>query len=171
MGTTLHTLKGPKGASRNRIRVGRGHGSGRGETAGKGTKGQKARSGHHGARKGFEGGQMPLQRRLPKRGFKNPFRREVVVVNVGALAERFPKESGVGLIDPDRLREAGMVPRSAALVKVLAEGDINHALTIRAHAFSKAAQDKISKAGGKAELIPAKGAVSSKKAPQAQPAA
>ena len=163
MGTTLHTLKGPKGASRNRIRVGRGHGSGRGETAGKGTKGQKARAGHHGARKGFEGGQMPLQRRLPKRGFKNPFRREVVVVNVGALAERFPD----GLVDPDRLREAGMVPRSAELVKVLAEGDINHALTIRAHAFSKAAQEKISKAGGKAELIPAKAA----KAAPAQPAA
>jgi large subunit ribosomal protein L15 len=163
MGTTLHTLKGPKGANRNRIRVGRGHGSGRGETAGRGTKGQKARSGHHGARKGFEGGQMPLQRRLPKRGFKNPFRREVVVVNVGALAERFPD----GLVDPDRLREAGMVPRSAELVKILAEGDINHALTVRAHAFSKAAQEKISKAGGKAELIPAKGP----KAPQAQPAA
>jgi len=163
MGTTLHTLKGPKGASRNRIRVGRGHGSGRGETAGKGTKGQKARAGHHGARKGFEGGQMPLQRRLPKRGFKNPFRREVVVVNVGALAERFPD----GLVDPDRLRAAGMMPRTAELVKILAEGDINHALTIRAHAFSKAAQEKIAKAGGKAELIPAK----AEKAAPAQPAA
>ena len=163
MGTTLHTLKAPKGANRNRIRVGRGHGSGRGETSGKGVKGQKARSGHHGARRGFEGGQMPLQRRLPKRGFKNPFRLNVVVVNVGALAERFPD----GLVDPDRLRAAGMVPRSAEMVKILAEGDINHALTVRAHAFSKAAQEKISKAGGKAELIPAKGA----KAPQAQPAA
>jgi len=163
MGTTLHTLKGPRGASRNRIRVGRGHGSGRGETAGKGTKGQKARAGHHGARKGFEGGQMPLQRRLPKRGFKNPFRREVVVVNVGALAERFPD----GLVDPDRLRAAGMMPRTAELVKILAEGDINHALTIRAHAFSKAAQEKIAKAGGKAELIPAK----AEKAAPAQPAA
>ncbi len=164
MGTTLHTLKGPKGASRNRIRVGRGHGSGRGETAGKGVKGQKARAGHHGARKGFEGGQMPLQRRLPKRGFKNPFRREVVVVNVGALSERFPD----GVVDPDRLRQAGMMPRSAEVLKILAEGDINHALTIRAHAFSKAAQEKISKAGGKAELIPAK----AEKAPApAQPAA
>ena len=163
MGTTLHTLKGPRGASRNRIRVGRGHGSGRGETAGKGTKGQKARAGHHGARKGFEGGQMPLQRRLPKRGFKNPFRREVVVVNVGALAERFPD----GVVDPDRLRQAGMMPRSAEVLKILAEGDINHALTIRAHAFSKAAQEKIAKAGGKAELIPAKAV----KAAPAQPAA
>jgi large subunit ribosomal protein L15 len=167
MGTTLHTLKGPKGANRNRIRVGRGHGSGRGETAGKGVKGQKARAGHHGARKGFEGGQMPLQRRLPKRGFKNPFRREVVVVNVGALAERF----GDGLVDPDRLKDAGMVPRSAELVKILAEGDINHALTVRAHAFSKAAQEKISKAGGKAELIPAKAPEESKAPAPAQPAA
>jgi large subunit ribosomal protein L15 len=170
MGTTLHTLKGPKGANRNRIRVGRGHGSGRGETAGKGVKGQKARAGHHGARPGFEGGQMPLQRRLPKRGFKNPFRRDVVVVNVGAVAERFPAGAGDGLIDPDRLREAGMVPRSAGFVKVLAEGDIKHALTIRAHAFSKAAQEKISKAGGKAELIPAKAVKSAQATPSVEPA-
>ncbi|HEY3353304.1 MAG TPA: 50S ribosomal protein L15 [Polyangia bacterium] len=150
MGTTLHTLKGPKGASRNRIRVGRGHGSGRGETSGKGIKGQKARTGHHGARMGFEGGQMPLQRRLPKRGFHNLFRRDIVVVNVGALAERFPD----GTVDPDRLREAGMVPRSAKLVKVLAQGDITHALTIKAHLFSKMAQEKITKAGGQFEVIP-----------------
>jgi large subunit ribosomal protein L15 len=149
MGTTLDTLTAPKGANRNRKRVGRGHGSGRGETAGKGVKGQKARTGHHGARMGFEGGQMPLQRRLPKRGFKNPFRREVVVVNVGALAKRFT----VGTVDPDRLREAGMVPRSARIVKVLAEGAITHALTVRAHAFSEAAQEKITKAGGTFEII------------------
>jgi large subunit ribosomal protein L15 len=152
MGTTLHTLKGPKGASRNRKRIGRGHGSGHGETAGKGSKGQKARSGHHGARLGFEGGQMPLQRRLPKRGFKNPFRKDVVVVNVGALEERFLD----GMVDPERLREAGMVPRSAKLVKILAEGDLTHALTVRAHLFSKAAQEKITKAGGQFEVIPAR---------------
>jgi large subunit ribosomal protein L15 len=163
MGTTLHTLKAPPGANRNRKRVGRGHGSGKGETSGQGVKGQKARAGHHGARKGFEGGQMPLQRRLPKRGFKNIFRREVVVVNVGSLAERFSD----GLVDPDRLREAGMVPRSADLVKVLAEGDIGHPLTVRAHAFSKAAQEKIAKAGGTAELIPTK----DRKAASAAPAA
>jgi large subunit ribosomal protein L15 len=150
MGTTLHTLTAPKGANRNRKRVGRGHGSGLGETAGKGVKGQKARTGHHGARMGFEGGQMPLQRRLPKRGFKNLFRREVVVVNVGALAKRFSE----GTVDPDRLREAGMVPRSAKLVKVLAEGEITHALTIKAHLFSKTAQEKITKAGGQVELLP-----------------
>jgi large subunit ribosomal protein L15 len=152
MGTTLDTLKGPKGATRKRKRIGRGHGSGHGETAGKGSKGQKARAGHHGARKGFEGGQMPLQRRLPKRGFKNPFRREVVVVNVGALSERFPG----GTVDPERLREAGMVPRTAELVKVLAQGDLTHALTVRAHLFSKAAREKITKAGGQAEEIAAR---------------
>jgi large subunit ribosomal protein L15 len=149
MGTTLHTLKGPKGSRKNRTRWGRGQGSGHGETAGRGTKGQKARTGHHGARKGFEGGQMPLQRRLPKRGFRNPFRRETVVVNLGALAARFPS----GTVDPDRLREAGMVPRSAELVKVLAQGELDHALTIRAHAFSEAALEKIAKAGGHAETI------------------
>ena len=151
MGTTLHTLKGPKGANRNRIRVGRGPSSGRGETCGRGVKGQKARTGHHGARPGFEGGQMPLQRRLPKRGFKNPFRVEAVVVNVGALARRFSE----GVVDPQMMRDAGMVPRSAERVKVLAEGEITHALTVKAHAFSKAAEEKITKAGGKVEVIPA----------------
>ena len=149
MGTTLHTLQGPAGAKRNRKRVGRGKGSGHGETAGKGTKGQKARTGHHGARKGFEGGQMPLQRRLPKRGFKNPFRREVVVVNVGALGERFSD----GVVDVDRLRDAGMVPRAAKLVKILGEGELPHPLTVRAHLFSKSALEKIAKAGGRAETL------------------
>ncbi len=149
MGTTLHTLKGPRGANRDRKRVGRGIGSGNGETAGKGVKGQKARTGHHGARPGFEGGQMPLQRRLPKRGFKNLFRREVVVVNLGALDKRFTE----GTVDPDRLRSAGMVPRTAELVKVLGEGQLTRPLTIRAHLFSKSALEKITKAGGQAEVI------------------
>ena len=85
MGTTLHTLKGPRGATRNRKRIGRGPGSGTGEQSGKGVKGQKARTGHHGARFGFEGGQMPMQRRFPKKGFKNPFRAEIFAVNVGAI--------------------------------------------------------------------------------------
>ena len=84
MGTTLQTLKGPRGATRNRKRIGRGPGSGTGEQSGKGVKGQKARTGHHGARLGFEGGQMPMQRRFPKKGFKNPFRKEIFAVNVGA---------------------------------------------------------------------------------------
>ena len=102
MGTTLHTLKGPKGATRNRKRIGRGPGSGTGEQSGKGVKGQKARTGHHGARLGFEGGQMPMQRRFPKKGFKNPFRVEVFAVNVGDLDARF--EGGtVDLAAPYRL--------------------------------------------------------------------
>ena len=109
MGTTLHTLKGPKGATRNRKRIGRGPGSGTGEQSGKGVKGQKARTGHHGARFGFEGGQMPMQRRFPKKGFKNPFRKEIFAVNVGALDKRFP----AGTVDLAALQGAGMVPRSS----------------------------------------------------------
>src|SRR3982751_4346762 len=120
MGTTLHTLKGPKGATRNRKRIGRGPGSGTGEQSGKGVKGQKARTGHHGARLGFEGGQMPMQRRFPKKGFKNPFRREIFAVNVGHLEERFPG----GVIDIATLQEAGMVPRRSTLLKILGEGDL-----------------------------------------------
>ena len=94
MGTTLHTLKGPRGATRNRKRIGRGPGSGTGEQSGKGVKGQKARTGHHGARLGFEGGQMPMQRRFPKKGFKNPFRQEVFAVNVGAHRRAVPGRHG-----------------------------------------------------------------------------
>src|SRR5512143_3558864 len=95
MAISLSNLKGNKGANRKRKRIGRGVGSGHGQTAGKGTKGQKARTGHHGARIGFEGGQMPMQRRLTKRGFKNPFRKEAFAINVGALAERFDGEVDV----------------------------------------------------------------------------
>ena len=109
MGTTLHTLKGPRGATRNRKRIGRGRGSGTGKTSGKGVKGQKARTGHHGARFGFEGGQMPMPRRIPKRGFKNPFRVETFAINVGALDKLFE----AGTVDVDALHGAGMVPRSA----------------------------------------------------------
>jgi large subunit ribosomal protein L15 len=150
MGTTLHTLKGNKGANRKRKRIGRGVGSGHGQTAGKGTKGQKARTGHHGARIGFEGGQMPMQRRLPKRGFKNPFRKEAFAINVGALAERF---GDVGTVDVDAMKNAGMVPRTAPLVKVLGEGDVAKKLTVRAHAFSETAKAKLEKAGGVAEVV------------------
>ena len=110
MGTTLHTLKGPRGATRNRKRIGRGPGSGTGEQSGKGVKGQKARTGHHGARFGFEGGQMPMQRRFPKKGFKNPFRTEIFAVNVGDLDERFKS----GIVDVAALHGAGMVPRGIA---------------------------------------------------------
>jgi large subunit ribosomal protein L15 len=149
MGTTLHTLKGPKGATRNRKRIGRGPGSGTGEQSGKGVKGQKARTGHHGARFGFEGGQMPMQRRFPKKGFKNPFRQEVFAVNVGALAKRFPS----GTVDLATLQGAGMVPRSSKTVKVLGEGELTQKLTVKASSFSAAAKEKIEKAGGTAEVV------------------
>jgi len=149
MGTTLHTLKGPKGATRNRKRIGRGPGSGTGEQSGKGVKGQKARTGHHGARLGFEGGQMPMQRRFPKKGFKNPFRAELFAVNVGALEKRFP----AGLVDLATLQGAGMVPRSLTTVKILGEGDLKKKFTIKANAFSASAKEKIEKAGGTAEVV------------------
>jgi len=149
MGTTLHTLKGPKGSTRNRKRIGRGPGSGTGEQSGKGVKGQKARTGHHGARLGFEGGQMPMQRRFPKKGFKNPFRREIFAVNVGSLEERFDG----GTVDLEALQGAGMVPRSHDSVKILGEGELTKKFTVKAAAFSAAAKEKIEKAGGTAELI------------------
>lgn len=149
MGTKLHDLKPNRGATRDRKRVGRGVGSGNGQTAGKGVKGQKARTGHHGARIGFEGGQMPMQRRLPKRGFKNPFRKEAFAINVGALSERFPD----GVVDVDAMKNAGMVPRTAPRVKVLGEGDVSKKLTVRAHAFSESAKAKLEQAGGAAELV------------------
>jgi large subunit ribosomal protein L15 len=151
MGTTLHTLKGPRGATRNRKRIGRGPGSGTGEQSGKGVKGQKARTGHHGARFGFEGGQMPMQRRFPKKGFKNPFRQEVFAVNVGALDKRFPS----GVVDLEALQGAGMVPRSRTTVKILGEGDLTKKLTVKATSFSASAKEKIEKAGGSVEVISA----------------
>jgi len=150
MGTTLHTLKGPPGATRNRKRIGRGPGSGTGEQSGKGVKGQKARTGHHGARFGFEGGQMPMQRRFPKKGFKNPFRELTFAVNVGALEERF---SG-GIVDIKALQQAGMVPRRRAThVKILGEGDLTKKLVVKATAFSDSAKEKIEKAGGTVEVV------------------
>ena len=149
MGTTLHTLKGPRGATRPRKRIGRGPGSGTGEQSGKGVKGQKARSGHHGARFGFEGGQMPMQRRFPKRGFKNPFREDHFVVNVGALEERFP----AGSVTVADMQNAGMIPRSCDAVKILGEGDITKKLLVKATGFSATAKAKIEKAGGTVEVV------------------
>ncbi len=150
MGTTLHTLKAPKGATRNRKRIGRGPGSGTGEQSGKGVKGQKARTGHHGARFGFEGGQMPMQRRLPKVGFKNPFRVEYFPVNIGHIDETFEAGATIGV---EELQNAGLVPRRSELVKVLAEGEVTKKLTIKAHKVSAAAKEKIEKAGGSVTLI------------------
>jgi large subunit ribosomal protein L15 len=149
MGTTLHTLKGPRGATRNRKRIGRGPGSGTGEQSGKGVKGQKARTGHHGARFGFEGGQMPMQRRLPKKGFKNPFREEIFAVNVGDIDERF----AAGIVTLAELQGVGLVPRKYAKVKVLGTGEVTKKFVIKADAFSGSAKEKIEKAGGKVEMV------------------
>jgi large subunit ribosomal protein L15 len=149
MGTTLHTLKGPKGATRNRKRIGRGPGSGTGEQSGKGVKGQKARTGHHGARFGFEGGQMPMQRRFPKKGFKNPFRVEVFAVNVSDLSDRFEG----GIVDLAALQAAGLVPRREKAVKILGDGELTKKITVRAAKFSTSAKEKIEKAGGVAEVV------------------
>jgi len=149
MGTKLHDLKPNPGSTRERKRIGRGVGSGNGQTAGKGVKGQKARTGHHGAIVGFEGGQMPMQRRLPKRGFKNFFRVEAFPINIGHLAARF--ESGV--VDIDAMKKAGIVPKTAPKVKVLGEGEVKGKLTVRAHAFSESAKAKLEQAGGSAEVI------------------
>jgi large subunit ribosomal protein L15 len=129
-------------------RVGRGQGSGNGKTAGRGHKGAQSRSGYS-FKRGFEGGQMPLHRRVPKRGFHNPFRVEYSVVNLDTLAERF--EEGT-TITPELLRERGMAP-GKGLIKVLARGDINKKLTVQAHKFSGKAAEKIAAAGGAAEVL------------------
>jgi large subunit ribosomal protein L15 len=145
---TLSNLKPPKGAKHSKKRVGRGFGSGQGVQAGRGHKGAKSRSGWK-TKRGFEGGQMPLHRRVPKRGFHNPFRQEFEVVNLDALNDRF--EAGAE-ITPETLRERGLVTRSGR-IKVLARGDIAKALTVRAHKFSGKAAEKIAAAGGTAEVL------------------
>ena len=146
----LSNLRPADGAKHSKKRVGRGQGSGNGKTAGRGHKGAKSRSGFK-HKRGFEGGQMPLHRRVPKRGFHNPFRQEYEVVNLDTLAERF--EAGVE-ITPELLRENGLVHR-AGQIKVLARGDISKALTVRAHKFSGKAAEKIAAAGGRAETLEA----------------
>jgi large subunit ribosomal protein L15 len=144
----LSNLKPPKGAKHSKKRVGRGQGSGTGVQAGRGHKGAKSRSGFT-HKRGFEGGQMPLHRRVPKRGFTNPFRTEYEVVNLDMLADRF--DAGVE-ITPELMRERGLVGRSGQ-IKVLARGDISKALTVRAHKFSGKAAEKIAAAGGTAEVL------------------
>jgi len=168
MGTTLHTLAPNPGATRKRKRVGRGPGSGYGKTAGRGQKGQKSRTGHHGAIVGFEGGQMPMQRRLPKRGFSNIFRVEAHPVNLGLLVSRFSEGD---IVDVTAMRTAGLVPKKANVVKVLAGGEIDKSLTIRAHRFSRSAMEKIAAAGGTAEIVPIKTAGGSPDTPSTQPGA
>jgi large subunit ribosomal protein L15 len=145
----LNNLKPPVGATHAKKRVGRGHGSGHGKTAGRGHKGAKSRSGFK-FKRGFEGGQMPLHRRVPKRGFHNPFRVVYEVVNLDALDRVF--DAGT-VVTPELLRERGLVARGSAPVKVLARGDVGKALTVRAHKFSGKAAEKIAQAGGAAEAI------------------
>lgn len=144
----LSDLKPPKGAKHSKKRVGRGQGSGQGVQAGRGHKGAKSRSGFK-HKRGFEGGQMPLHRRVPKRGFHNPFREEFEIVNLDALNDRFDAGAEV---TPDVLRERGLVGR-AGKIKVLARGEIAKALTVRAHRFSGKAAEKIAAAGGTAEVL------------------
>ena len=146
----LHDLAPAKGSKKARKRVGRGPGSGYGKTAGRGHKGQKSRSGYT-RRPGFEGGQMPLVRRVPKRGFTNIFRTEYVVINVDRLAEL--AADGASEVTPETLSEAGLV-RRRKLVKILGDGELDHALTVKAHAFSKPARQKIEAAGGTCEELP-----------------
>jgi len=145
----LSNLKPPKGAKHRKTRVGRGQGSGNGKTAGRGHKGAKSRSGFH-YKRGFEGGQMPLHRRVPKRGFHNPFRVEYEVVNLDLLAAKF--DTGT-VVTPELLREQGLVARGKAPVKILARGEISKKLTVRAHKFSGKAAEKLAAAGGNAEVI------------------
>ncbi len=144
----LDELRPAAGANKKRKRIGRGDGSGHGKTSGRGHKGQGARSGGN-VQPGFEGGQMPLQRRLPKRGFHNPFRDQMAVVNLSQL-EALPAGSEA---TPQALAERGWVRGKNRLVKILAEGSLSKALTVKAHGFSAKAKEKIEAAGGKAELI------------------
>ena len=141
-------LKPAAGSRKNRKRVGRGPGSGLGKTSGRGEKGQKSRSGYS-AKRGFEGGQMPLHRRIPKRGFHNIFRKEYLTVNV----ERLNQFDAGTVVTPESLRDAGMLHKGHLDVKVLGNGDIKVALTVRAHKFTDAAARKIQEAGGKAEVL------------------
>lgn len=145
--TDLSALKPPAGSKRKRKRIGRGEGSGTGVTAGRGHKGQQSRSGYS-RKRGFEGGQMPIHRRLPKRGFHNPFRIAYDVVNLETLEERF--EAGAE-VTPVELRERGIIGKRG-LVKVLARGELTKRLTVTAHRFSAKAREAIIAAGGRAEL-------------------
>ena len=144
----LESLSPAEGSRRDVKRIGRGHGSGNGKTAGKGHKGQKARAGR-GLRPGFEGGQMPLQRRLPKRGFNNIFATNYAVVNVDQL-NAFKNGD---VVDAEALVKAGLVKKTLDGIKVLGNGNIEKALTVKAAAFSESAKQKIEAAGGKAEVI------------------
>lgn len=143
----LSNLRAPKKANRNKKRIGRGMGSGTGKTSGRGHKGQGSRSGSS-LMRGFEGGQMPLHRRLPKRGFTNIFRTEYTVVNLDRLGELGEKE-----LTLEKFVALGLLNKRNGLVKILGSGELKGALTVHAHKFSKSAQEKIEKAGGKAIVL------------------
>ena len=145
----LHKLSPVDGSKKSVKRIGRGHGSGWGKTSGKGHKGQKARSGGS-IRPGFEGGQMPLQRRVPKRGFNNIFRKKIVALNLKQLETKF--DNGA-VVDVDALRNAGLVKNSFDGVKILGNGELTKSLTVKVDGFSAAAKEAIEKAGRKAEVI------------------
>ncbi len=150
MAIGLNNLKAPAGATHKKKRVGRGPGSGLGKTSGRGNKGQKSRSGYSGMR-GFEGGQMPLHRRLPKRGFTNIFKREWAEVNLADLEKLF--DAGA-TVTPEALVEVGLVRKSRQKsIVILGQGELNKSLTVNAHRFSKSAKQKIEAAGGKAEVV------------------
>jgi len=145
----LHELSPVAGSKKEVKRIGRGTGSGQGKTAGKGHKGQKARAGR-GMRPGFEGGQMPLQRRIPKRGFNNIFAKEIVSVNVSALEIAF---NDGDIVDAAALKNAGIIKKELDGVKILGNGEISKKLTVKVNAYSESAKQKIEAAGGKAEVI------------------
>jgi large subunit ribosomal protein L15 len=145
---TLSNLKPPRGSRHRKVRVGRGMGSKMGKTAGAGNKGQQSRRGYS-RRAGFEGGQMPLHRRLPKRGFSSPFPKEFAVVNVESLNIFAAGDT----VTPEALTGRGIVRAVRSGIKILGDGELKVALTVQAHAFSKSAQEKITRAGGKAEVL------------------
>jgi len=145
----LSNLKPADGAKHSKKRIGRGHGTGQGTQAGRGHKGAQSRSGYS-FKRGFEGGQMPLHRRIPKRGFHNEFRVEYAVVNLDTLSERF--DNGT-VVTPELLVETGLITKARRPVKVLARGEVSKKLTVRAHKFSGKAAEKIAAAGGATEII------------------
>ena len=149
---SLHNLHPNPGATKTKKRLGRGRGSGTGKTSGKGVKGQKARPGHHGARYAFEGGQMPMSRRIPKRGFKNINRVEAFPINVDLLERLF--ENGES-VDIQILRDKGIIPKLVDTIKILGEGELTKKLTIKAHRASATAKVKVEKAGGTIEILAA----------------
>src|SRR3954470_2599588 len=150
---SLDNLHPNPGATKTKKSVGRGRGSGNGKPSGKGVKGQKARPGHHGARFAFEGGQMPMPRRIPKRGFKNPNRVEAFPINVALLDKMF--DAGA-TVDVETLRTKGIVPKLVETIKILGEGELTKKLTVKAHRASETAKAKIQAAGGSIEIVATK---------------